>query len=80
MTEQEFQDLLHEALFLYAAEGGIIDGIRTYEQEHYLSTHNGLMVRLKNGEVFNLMVLKEVSDSPAEGDEVSRRAGDGTYL
>jgi hypothetical protein len=79
MTEQGFRELLHEALFLYAEEGSCIDSIRTYEQEKFLSTHSGLIVRITNGEVFNLMVMKDVGATPYEtvGETV---AGSGALL
>jgi hypothetical protein len=62
LTEREFQDNLQDALYELAEERPwdelAVDSIDTFEQAGVLTLNKGLVVRLNNGQCFQLTIVE----------------------
>ena len=57
-TEQQMQDYLKETLDWASNEDGMIKTIDTFEEIGVMTNNKGLLVRMKDGSRFQLVVVK----------------------
>jgi hypothetical protein len=57
-TEQQMQDYLKETLDWASNEDGMINTIDTFEEIGVMTNNKGLVVRMKDGSKFQLVVVK----------------------
>lgn len=58
MDEKDFLEIIREALILDIDEVGAIKSVQTFQECGVLSTNQGLVVRVKNGEEFQVIIMK----------------------
>ena len=61
MTESEFVEYLDEALMWASEEDGMIIGSTTFQDVGMMTMNEGLVVRMKSGEEFQVTVVKSRS-------------------
>ena len=57
-TEQQMQDYLKETLDWASNEDGMIKTIDTFEEIGVMTNNKGLLVRMKDGSRFQLVIVK----------------------
>ncbi len=57
-TEQQMQDYLKETLDWASNEDGMINTIDTFEEIGVMTNNKGLVVRMKDGSRFQLVIVK----------------------
>jgi len=58
MDEKDFMELLMEALDLINDEEYRVKNYSTFEREGILTTNNGLVVKTKDGDAFQITIVK----------------------
>ncbi len=58
MSEQDFKDILSEALAMYMDEGSPIKRVCSFSDAGVLSTNEGLVVSLEDGSQFQLTIVQ----------------------
>ena len=60
MNEQDFRDVLHEALIMYMDDEGenTISRVQTFEEAGVLTANTGLVIKTEDGSEFQLTIVQ----------------------
>ena len=60
MNEQDFREVLHEALIMYMDDEGenTISRVQTFEEAGVITTNTGLIIKTEYGSEFQLTIVK----------------------
>ncbi len=62
MTSRDVSEVIHEALVMYIDDKSTIDSVRMLPDSKVPSNPEGLMVKLRDGEKFQLLVIQSFDD------------------